>query len=322
MLNIPIPIVDLLESKQNILIAGIGGGFDVFGGLPLYYTLQRLGKNVHLANYSFSNLDLAKVSSEVEKGTNFMMGANANFEAELPDYCEGYLSKWFKIGFNEDVPIWCFEKTGVHPLRQSYQYLIERFKIDLIILVDGGVDSLNTGSEQGCGTILEDSITIAALQGIEGVDKIIACIGFGTEMDDHVCHHNVLRNMSNLIKNDGFYGTCSLVKSLNSYKFYKSACTFVFTQPNHKTSHIQRRIIPAIEGEFGNFHFLEEKEDIELFISPLMSIYWFFKFDTVALFNRVLPYLAESNSFFDAVQEAVPYIKSDNNKHPIQSIPY
>ena len=34
MLNIPISLVETLREKNNILIAGIGGEFDIYGGIP------------------------------------------------------------------------------------------------------------------------------------------------------------------------------------------------------------------------------------------------------------------------------------------------
>lgn len=51
-----IPLFDRLEQSQNVLVAGAGGGFDIYAGLPLAFALAALGKNVHLANLSFSSL--------------------------------------------------------------------------------------------------------------------------------------------------------------------------------------------------------------------------------------------------------------------------
>jgi hypothetical protein len=49
------PIQSVLRNLDvPILIAGCGGGFDVFGGLPLYFSLKEAGKTVYLANYTFS----------------------------------------------------------------------------------------------------------------------------------------------------------------------------------------------------------------------------------------------------------------------------
>ena len=43
-----LPFFNELEKAQSVLIAGAGGGFDVFCGLPLYFALKREGKTVHL----------------------------------------------------------------------------------------------------------------------------------------------------------------------------------------------------------------------------------------------------------------------------------
>ena len=48
-----------LTGARSVLIAGCGGGFDVFCGLPLYFALAAEGKRVHLANLSFTRLRAA-----------------------------------------------------------------------------------------------------------------------------------------------------------------------------------------------------------------------------------------------------------------------
>jgi hypothetical protein len=39
-----IPFFSELEGANNILIAGAGGGFDVFCGLPLYFAAKSAGR--------------------------------------------------------------------------------------------------------------------------------------------------------------------------------------------------------------------------------------------------------------------------------------
>lgn len=39
-----------------MLVAGAGGGFDIYAGLPLAFALEAEGKDVHLANLSFNSL--------------------------------------------------------------------------------------------------------------------------------------------------------------------------------------------------------------------------------------------------------------------------
>lgn len=320
MLNIPHSILEITSRKQNILIAGMGGGFDVYGGLPLYYTLKAMGKSVHLANYSFTNFDEVVHVAEPEIINNNLFAANAKIHGQPQYYPEGFLSQHFMLTEKEHVPVYMFKKTGVLPLMKSYQYLIDTLKLDLIILIDGGVDSLNTGLEAGHGTILEDSISIAALSNIT-IDKFIMCVGFGTEIEEKVCHYNVLQNMANLIKNNGFYGACSFVKGEDSYNKYEAACIHAFNQDYQPTSHIHRRIIPAVNGEFGNYHATEEDTEVPVFVSPLMSICWFFNFQAVFLFNKVVPYVSETNTFFEAVQQAMPFLKAEK-AIPYNVLPY
>jgi hypothetical protein len=43
------PLFAALKGSERILVAGAGGGFDVYAGLPLALALMGLGKTVHLA---------------------------------------------------------------------------------------------------------------------------------------------------------------------------------------------------------------------------------------------------------------------------------
>lgn len=322
MLNIPIELLDTIRTKNNILIAGVGGGFDVYGGIPLYYTLQKLGKNIVFANYSFTDVNEAVGSCGAEVIANNLFIAKPDFNNNISYYPEGYLAKFLKTGLQEDVPVYMFAKTGTNPLTNAYKYIIEEHQIDLIILIDGGVDSLNTGAETGHGTIIEDSISLAALAQID-VKKIVMCVGFGTEVEEKVCGHNVLMNMANIIKNNGFIGSCSLTKNSNSFKLYRNACLFAFSEQElNRTSHIHRRILPAVEGEFGDFHMTDEDLDKEIFISPFMSICWFFHYECVFMYNKIIPHVSDSENFFDVVQRVMPYIESEKSKIPYNSIPY
>ncbi|TCO48106.1 hypothetical protein [Actinocrispum wychmicini] len=50
------PLFTRLRMAERILVAGAGGGFDVYAGLPLAFALTAMGKDVHLANFSFTDL--------------------------------------------------------------------------------------------------------------------------------------------------------------------------------------------------------------------------------------------------------------------------
>jgi hypothetical protein len=50
------PLFTRLANSRSILIAGAGGGFDVYAGLPLALALSAQGKQVHLANLTFTDM--------------------------------------------------------------------------------------------------------------------------------------------------------------------------------------------------------------------------------------------------------------------------
>ena len=52
----PLRLPSILENCSPILVAGAGGGFDVYAGLPVYERLRSLGKDVFQANMSFTYL--------------------------------------------------------------------------------------------------------------------------------------------------------------------------------------------------------------------------------------------------------------------------
>jgi hypothetical protein len=108
----------VLERSQRILIAGAGGGFDVYAGLPVYARLRGLGKEVFLANLTFTYLggtDARQVSRAlyvVEPGTS---GGDGYFP-------ERTLAR-FLSRRGESVNVYAFDKLGVGPVRHRQRQL-------------------------------------------------------------------------------------------------------------------------------------------------------------------------------------------------------
>ncbi|MFN8375522.1 MAG: DUF1152 domain-containing protein [Anaerolineae bacterium] len=320
-MQLNLPIFDKLADSQNILIAGAGGGFDIFSGLPIYFTLREMGKTVHLANYSFTDLRLAAIASEMETLIlDLLAGAKGNVQHPLQYLPEPYLVQWFKQVRGEDVTVWMFANTGGHPLALAYEHLIKRLKIDAIILVDGGVDSLMRGDESGSGTLVEDTLSLSAVRNLDVPVKILACIGFGTEVEEAVCHYNALENMADLTKAGAFLGACALTPQMPAFQQFESACRYVWDQPDHHKSHISTRIIPAVRGEFGNYDMYNLNRG-SVFVSPLMGLYWFFDAPTVIKHNLLIDTVAETQTKEDAFRLCNGFIRRLNLR-PRRSIPY
>ncbi len=323
-MRLNLPILDLLDNCQNILIAGGGGGFDIYAGLPLYFTLRDAGKNVHLANYSFMDFTLVKLLSHpILEIDDLLIGAQGSMAHNPPYYPEGYLVQWFKEVRSEDVTVWLFDRTGAVPLAKAYQHLIQKFAVQAVILVDGGVDSLMRGDETAPGTLIEDSISLAAISQVDVPVKLLACVGFGTEVEENLCHHHALENMASLAKVGAFYGACALTKAMPVFQHYEAACRYAWdNHPQSHKSHIHTRIIPAVQGEFDDFHLYSDDKMLPIFISPLMSLFWFFNAQIVFERNMLTQKLISTQTATECRNIGMMRYVSEPQKRPVKRIPY
>jgi hypothetical protein len=322
-MRLNLPILDQLADRENILIAGAGGGFDIFAGLPIYFTLRGMGKTVHLANYSFTEFAIAGLISQVEIiMDDLLIATRGHVKFPFGYLPEPYLADWFREQRGEDIPIYMLGNTGAIPLMQAYRKLVSLLNIDAIILVDGGVDSIMRGNEVGAGTLLEDTLTLIAVDRLPVPVKIIACIGFGTEVEEQVCHYNALENMAALVKAGGFYGSCALTPQMEVFKLYEEACRYVWDKPEHHRSHISTRIIPAVYGEFGNYHEFQPKKEVDVLLSPLMSLYWFFNASTVLRQNTLVEVLCTTQTKMEAMHVVSKHIHTLTEIRPRRPLPY
>ncbi len=296
-MELNLPILDQVTDCKNLLIAGMGGGFDIFCGLPIYFELRRRGHYVHLANFSFSPIQ--QFSGGVRL-TETLVGVTADYTGPSVYFPELYLSQWFAEKRNEAITIWSFQKTGARPLLKNYQTLVDNLNIDGILLIDGGVDSLMRGDELGTGTLVEDACSLFAINALTHIStRIVGCLGFGAEQD--ITYAHVFENIAGLTEAGGFLGACSLTPQMESYLAYEEAVLYVQNKPYQDASVINSSIISAVRGHYGNYHLTSKTRGSRLWISPLMPLYWFFDLPVLVSRNLYLPHLAETDTFMDAV---------------------
>src|ERR1043165_3612498 len=98
-MNLNLPDIEPLLACKNLLIAGMGGGYDIYCALPIYLTLRDRGLNAHLASYSFSMVDRIKGG---ERLSEYLVGLDTKSK-QLP-FCipELYLAEWFGKSLSEE----------------------------------------------------------------------------------------------------------------------------------------------------------------------------------------------------------------------------
>jgi hypothetical protein len=303
-----------LQQAKRVLLAGCGGGYDVFGAVPL---LAQLKCEVFLSNVSFCVLPKLPKARQIFTNLYEVTGESASEDVYCP---EAWLSKFLQR------PIFAFDKTGVQPLRAGFEYLLNQLQIDALVLIDGGIDSLLRGDESSLGTPDEDLATLAACHDLPVATKLLSCVGFGAELRDGICHEQVFDRIAALTRDGGYVGTSTLLANTDAGKFYREAVEFTFAhQQQTRRSHIHDVVLASMLGEYtaaprkGEMKF--DRRGPHVWISPLMNLYWHFDLAAVARANLLLPHVLETQTIWDvtvqieAIRKVIPV--RDRTRIPI-----
>jgi len=305
-----------LEASQNILIAGAGGGFDVYTGLPMYERLRGLGKHVYLANLSFTHLG----------GTNATPVAPSLFAVDKTTsgedlyFPERTLASFLSARTGDNVTVYAFDRIGVAAIREGYRSLVQSLSLDAIVLTDGGTDILMRGDEAGLGTPAEDIMSLAAVANLEVPTRVVTCVGFGIDAYHGICHANWLENVAGLIESGGFLGATALRKEMPEVQTYIDAVNAADQMSLGRASIVNGSVVSALEGRFGDYHRTTRTQSSKLFISPLMSLLWAFDLGAVARRNLYLNRLELTRSVWD-VLEAIESFRNEVRSRRVESIP-
>lgn len=272
------PLFAALAPATSVLVAGAGGGFDVYAGLPLALALWHNGARVHLANLSFSELELIDRDSWMAENV-----AAVTPDSTSPDWYfpERTLARWLAA---HQLPstVYAFPPLGVQPLRAAYRHLVQTLGIDAVVLVDGGTDILLRGDEAALGTPVEDVTSLAAAAGLDVPVKLVTCLGFGIDAYHGVNHVQVLENIAALDRDGGYLGALSVPGASREAALYRDAVADAQAATPERPSIVNGQIAAATSGAFGDVQFTRRTRDSALFVNPLMAIYFTVDLDKLA----------------------------------------
>lgn len=289
-----LPFFERLASSRRVLIAGAGGGFDVYSGIPLGFALEGLGLEVHYANLSFTSF----AEIRAERLAQALVEIRADTRGPTHYFPELYLAQGLRA-VGSASRVFAFPKTGVTPLRRAYQHLVTSVGFDAIVLVDGGTDSLLFGDEEGLGTPEEDMTSIAAVSRLEVPIRLLASIGFGVDSFHGVCHHNVLENVAQLTRDGGFLGAFSLLPGMAEFDRFRQCLECALDGMPRHPSIVNSSILSAVEGQYGDHHRTVRTQGSRLWINPLMALYFTFELDALAKRVEYLEALEGTENAFE-----------------------
>ncbi|WP_027346952.1 DUF1152 domain-containing protein [Hamadaea tsunoensis] len=268
-----LPVADRLRSARHVLIAGAGGGFDVYAGLPLALALRAAGVRVSLASFALSELGMLKPEAWLRTGVAAVGPESPGNDRYFP---ERALARWLHVQGHEPV-VYAFERTGVRPLRAAYRKLVEVLDVDAVVLADGGTDILLRGDEAGLGTPEEDMTSLVAVAGLDVPTKLVVSLGFGIDAHHGVCHAHVLENLAELQRAGGFHGACTVAPD-----GYLDAVAHAAREHPATASIVHGQVAAALRGEFGDVPVTARTGGTELFVNPLMALYFVVGLDALA----------------------------------------
>ncbi len=306
--------------QENVMVVGAGGGFDFVCGLPILLELENRGCSAIIGNYSFTNLTSV---TRAELHTAHLLKVNADsIQVNNGYFPEKHLSAWYRKEKRIEKDVWCFSMMGVVPTLESYNYLIDKFNIDTVICVDGGVDGIFRGDEFDLGTPSMDAISVIATSLCKAKNKYYVCTAFGIEgSESRVSHAQVLNRMADLIKVDALLGVSVLTANSDIGKSFLSATQFIFRNMNpNEQSTIVSSIAESIRGGYGYSSVNGKTQERQVWISPLTALYWFFSAKEVAeiklFYNQAL-----SSQTVGEVGSAIESLRNKIGVKPHETIP-
>lgn len=303
------PIDRLLARPRRVLVAGIGGGFDVVCALPLVLRLEEAGHHVVLANLTFTD------TAEVEGGEwvgETTLRVDARSRSSRAYFPEGYLARWFEEARGREVGIHLFRQEGLPALATAYRELVAREEIDLLLQVDGGIDGLLRGDEYSLGTPTWDALSLAAARDLPVEDGVVAFVGFGAERHDRISHTEALARFADLTRAGALLGVEALLAGSPEGAAFLEALEFVHRpQGSAKHSIVASTIREAMRGRFGDTVVNARTRQTPIWVSPLAHLVWFVEHGALLARKPYLEDLLATNT----VQEASAVIQAYHQAH-------
>lgn len=120
-----------------------------------------------------------------------------------------------------------------------------------------------------------------------GIERtMLTCLGFGVDYFHGVCHAQFLEGVAELTQSGGYLGMFSLMQEMPEVQKYREALEYVFAAMPKDISIVSNSILSSLEGHYGDYHAIERTKDSQLWINPLMPVYWCFRIPQVA--QRIL----------------------------------
>ncbi|WP_406231291.1 DUF1152 domain-containing protein [Nocardia sp. NBC_01009] len=167
-------------------------------------------------------------------------------------------------------------------------------------MIDGGTDILLCGDEYLLGTPEEDAASLAAVAGIDETPvRLVAALGFGIDAFHGVNHVQVLENIAELDTAGAYLGAFSIPGDCPEARRYRAAVEHAAALTPKRPSLVNGQIAAALSGRHGHVPIGGRSRATDLFVNPLMAMYFTFDLPGLAARNAYLPTLEDTVDIAD-----------------------
>lgn len=270
---------------RTVMIAGCGGGFDFVHGMLLVPELARLGKTIVIGSYSFGAPEQIGGEAPVVFDDEGVIARRVTARSVPdPDYgpevhVASFLDERLPASAPHAVYAYYARDFTVPRLTRLYTQLVRDHAVDLVIVVDGGSDSLMRGDEEGLGDPIEDCVSVTTVAGL-GVESLLLTVGLGADRFNHVSDAASLRAVAELTAAGGFLGAVALAPDDPAFRFYRDCLDHIEARQEFR-SVLAGAIVTAGEGHYGREtvppRLASRVGPGELYLWPLMPVIWGFE---------------------------------------------
>ena len=177
------------------------------------------------------------------------------------------------------------------------------------------------GDEEGLGTPQEDVCSMAAVYKSGIKKQFLISVGFGIDHFHGVSHFRFLENVAEMSRDGGYLGMFQMTKEMEEAKKYMEALNFANEKMSGMESIVSNSVVSALEGNYGDFHKTNRTNGSNLWINPLMTIFWCF--DLRSIINKIKYYdlIKEVNTIGEFNLKLTEYRKNLKNIREKKQIP-
>lgn len=231
---------------MTVILAGCGGGYDIFGCIPLFYSLTKVDKI--LTNLSFTSTEVLDNLAGLNHVTKLLKGLYLIPPGTYAEECYYFPEYELANKLNHDIYI-IHNSITIQEMISCYEYLIKYRSpgIEKVYLIDGGCDLLLSGNETELATPVEDMMHLKAIDTLPIKEKYVCAIGLNVDCGDGVIEAELVQRLKYL-EDQGIIIEREIwsLDDSNVQKYYQ-----ITKSCNLKNTVVHSYIICALNDQYG-----------------------------------------------------------------------